>query len=46
MKSKNIIKLVHVSLNGTKKKADGRTSKVIYYVMEIAEFGELFNLID
>ena len=46
LKSKNVIKLIHVSMDGNYRKADGRTFKVTYYVMKIAEFGELFNIIE
>jgi len=42
----NIIKLSYVSLNGKYCKSYGRIENVIYYVMEIAEYGELFNFIE
>jgi len=46
MEHNNIIKLKYVSIEGVYRKADGRTAKVLYYVMKIAEYGELFNIIE
>ena len=42
----NIIPIISLSLNGIYKKKDGKIKKVIYYVMEIAEYGELYSIID
>jgi hypothetical protein len=42
----NIIPIISLSLNGIYKKRDGKIKKVIYYVMDIAEYGELYNIID
>jgi len=42
----NIIPIISLSLNGIYKKKDGKIKKVIYYVMEIAEYGELYTIID
>ena len=42
----NIIPILSLSLNGIYKKKDGKIKKVIYYVMEIAEYGELYTIID
>lgn len=42
----NIIPIISLSLNGIYKKQDGKIKKVIYYVMDIAEYGELYNIID
>ena len=46
LEHKNIIKLLKVNLTGQYRKADGRTKKVLYYIMKLAEFGELYDVIE
>lgn len=41
----NIVQLLRVCLNGKYVKCDGREFPVIYYVMKIAENGELFKFL-
>ncbi|KRX00743.1 Protein kinase-like domain [Pseudocohnilembus persalinus] len=43
---KNIIQIKNVELKGQLKKPDGRVFEVMYYVMKLADMGELFQIID
>ncbi|CAD8142469.1 unnamed protein product [Paramecium pentaurelia] len=42
----NIIKIVQCSINGMYRKVDGRLCQVSYFVMELADQGELFELLE
>lgn len=46
IKHKHIIDIVYVNLYGVISKYDGRTIKVVYYVMKYAEYGEMFNFLE
>ena len=46
MDHEHIIKLKSVSLDGDYRKVDGRVEKVMYYVMKVAELGELYQIIE
>ncbi len=35
-----------MSLKGEYRKSDGSTRRVAYYVMKIADFGELYNIVE
>ena len=41
----NIVQIINCNLNGECKRTDGRITKVAYYVMKFAEYGELFKII-
>jgi len=41
---KNIVKILEVNLLGEYKKPNGSITRVCYYVMKFAEFGELFEI--
>lgn len=42
---KHIVQLLKVCLEGKYTKADGRQADIVYYVMRIAENGELFKFL-
>jgi hypothetical protein len=42
----SIIKIRHVSVNGEYRKFTGATSKVVYFVMNIADYGELYQFLE
>ncbi|CAK73328.1 unnamed protein product (macronuclear) [Paramecium tetraurelia] len=42
----NIIKIIQCSINGKYRKVDGRLCQVSYFVMELADQGELFELLE
>ena len=41
----NIVEIEYINIDGVYKKRDGREIKVIYYIMKIAEYGELYNFL-
>lgn len=41
-----MIRLIEVRIDGTLIKSDGRKLNAVYYVMKLAELGELYNVID
>jgi len=41
-----LIQITYVSLNGEYKKHNGKTQRVIYYVMKIADFGEIYKFLE
>ncbi len=41
-----IIKIRHVSVNGEYRKFTGAVSKVVYFVMNIADYGELYQFLE
>ena len=41
----NVISIKYINMQGFYKKANGQVYRVVYYVMELAEYGELFNLL-
>ena len=41
----NIVEIEYINIDGIYKKRDGRVIKVIYYIMKIAEYGELYNFL-
>ena len=41
-----LIKIIHISLYGEYKKYNGKTQKVIYYAMKIANYGELYKFLE
>ena len=42
----SLIQISHVNLNGEYKKHNGKVIKVIYYTMNIADFGELYKFLE
>jgi serine/threonine protein kinase len=42
----SIIKIRHVSVNGEYRKFTGSSSKVVYFVMNIADYGELYQFLE
>lgn len=45
IKHENVIEVKSVNLNGKYCKFDGRSWKVVYYVMNFAEYGELYSFL-
>lgn len=41
----NVINIMYINMQGFYKKANGQVHRVVYYAMELAEYGELFSLL-
>ena len=41
----NVISIKYINMHGIYRKSTGQGFRVVYYVMELAEYGELFNLL-
>lgn len=46
MNHESLIQITYASLNGEYKKYNGKISHAIYYVMKIADFGELYKFLE
>ena len=44
-KYSNVVRIINCNLNGECKKVDSVITKVVYYVMKFAEYGELLKII-
>jgi serine/threonine protein kinase len=46
MNHENIVNILYVNLNGEYRKCSGKSYKVMYYVMKIAEYGEFYKILE
>lgn len=44
-KHKHVVEIIDFNIGGVYRKADGQVRRILYYVMKIANNGELFRII-